>query len=102
VVLSACDSGLSAVRPGDELMGITAVLLGAGARTLIASVLPVPATATTTLMIDLHRRMLAGAGPALALAEAQQALMADPAGGHRAGGTAHATAAAFVCFGSGR
>src|SRR6185295_1896419 len=46
VVLSACDSGLSAIRPGDELMGFSAVLLGIGTRTLIASVLPVPADRT--------------------------------------------------------
>lgn len=95
VVLSACDSGLSGVRPGDEVMGFSAVLLALGARTLIATVLPVPADLTTTLMLDLHRRMRAGAGPASALAAAQRAFA--PAGD----GLAHATAAAFVCFGAG-
>ncbi|MEU9507172.1 CHAT domain-containing tetratricopeptide repeat protein [Micromonospora sp. NPDC048170] len=96
VVLSACDSGLSGVRPGDEVMGFTAVLLALGARSLIATVLPVPAGLTTALMLDLHRRMRAGVPPAVALAEAQRAF--DTAGG---GGAAHATAAAFVCFGAG-
>ncbi|HEY0698175.1 MAG TPA: CHAT domain-containing protein, partial [Micromonospora sp.] len=95
VVLSACDSGLSAVRPGDELLGFTAVLLGAGTRTLIASLLPVPADLTTALMLDLHRRMRAGESPAVALVGAQQALLAA------GDGPARATAAAFVCLGAG-
>ncbi|MBO4204620.1 CHAT domain-containing protein [Micromonospora echinofusca] len=95
VVLSACDSGLSGVRPGDEVMGFSAVLLASGARSLIATVLPVPADLTTTLMLDLHRRMRAGVPPAQALAAAQRAFDTG------ADGAAHATAAAFVCFGAG-
>ncbi|MFC6094042.1 CHAT domain-containing protein [Saccharothrix lopnurensis] len=93
VVLSACDSGLSAVRPGDELMGFTAALLGLGARTLIAPVVPVPAEVTTSLMVDLHRRLAAGEPPSAALADAQEA--------HRGGGDAAlAAAAGFLCFGA--
>ena len=42
MVLSACDSGLSAVAPGDALMGLAAALLSVGTATLIASVAPVP------------------------------------------------------------
>ena len=38
LVLSACDSGLSAVRPGDELMGLAAAMFMLGTRTLAASV----------------------------------------------------------------
>lgn len=95
VVLSACDSGLTGVRPGDEIIGFTAVLLALGARCLIATVLPVPAEPTTELMLDLHQRMRAGARPAQALAEAQRAF------GMAGDGPARATAAAFVCFGAG-
>ncbi|TDC41525.1 CHAT domain-containing tetratricopeptide repeat protein [Micromonospora sp. KC213] len=95
VVLSACDSGLTGVRPGDEILGFTAVLLALGTRCLIATVLPVPAEPTTALMLDLHRRMRAGARPARALAEAQRAFGAAGDGPDRA------TAAAFVCFGAG-
>ncbi|WP_165521792.1 CHAT domain-containing protein [Micromonospora zingiberis] len=95
VVLSACESGLNGVRPGDEIMGFAAVLLARGTRCLIATVLPVPAEPTTALMLDLHRRMRAGARPAPALADAQQAFVA--AGDD----TARATAAAFVCLGAG-
>ncbi len=89
MVLSACESGLTGIRPGDEVMGFAAVLLALGTRCLIATVLPVPADPTTALMLDLHRRMRAGARPAHALAEAQQRR------------TARATAAAFVCLGAG-
>lgn len=95
VVLPACDSGLSAVRPGDELMGFTAGLLALGARTVIASVLPLPAEPTIALMLDLHRRIDAGCSPAAALAAAQEAGLRD------ADGPARATAAAFVCVGAG-
>ncbi|MFV2088686.1 CHAT domain-containing protein [Micromonospora sp. LOL_021] len=98
VVLSACDSGLAGIRPGDEVMGFTAVLLALGARCLIATVLPVPGELTTALMLELHREMLAGHAPAVALARAQRAFAADPDG---AVGARHATAAAFVCFGAG-
>jgi CHAT domain-containing protein len=95
LVLSACDAGRSGVRPGEELIGFTAVLLGLGTRCLIASLLPVPAERTTALMLDLHRRMATGYGPAQALAEAQREY-ADGTDGVGA-----ATAAAFVCSGAG-
>ncbi len=95
VVLSACDSGVSAVQPGDELLGLGAVLLGAGTRTLVASVLPVPAGRTADLMIGLHTRLHAGTTPAAALAGAQHALSAEP------DPLAFATAAAFRCIGAG-
>ncbi|MDG4789197.1 CHAT domain-containing tetratricopeptide repeat protein [Micromonospora sp. WMMD1102] len=95
VVLSACDSGRSGVRPGDEVMGFSSVLLAIGASSLVATVLPVPADLTTALMLDLHRRMAAGARPASALAAAQREFAAS------GDGSARATAAAFVCFGAG-
>jgi hypothetical protein len=46
-------------------------------------------------MLDLHRRMRAGARPAQALADAQEAF------GAAGDGPARATAAAFVCLGAG-
>ncbi|GAB3806097.1 CHAT domain-containing protein [Micromonospora zhanjiangensis] len=95
VVLSACESGLTGVRPGDEVLGFAAVLLALGTRCLVATVLPVPAEPTIALMVDLHRRMRAGARPARALADAQRAFVAS------GDGTARATAAAFVCLGAG-
>lgn len=71
LVLSACEAGLSAVRPGDELMGLAAALLGRGTATLIASVVPVPDEPTSKVMAALHGGLRAGLTPAAALATAQ-------------------------------
>ncbi len=96
VVLSTCDSAQSTVAPGDELLGFTTALLGLGTRTLIASVLPVPAESTVALMVELHRRMAGGARPAQALALARQDLLSGSPDDQ-----AFATAAAFMCLGAG-
>jgi tetratricopeptide (TPR) repeat protein len=88
VVLSACQSGLSAVRPGDEMLGFVAALLGLGTRAVIASVVPVGDEATAPLMVALHERLHAGDPPAEALARARRARPS-------------ALAASFVCFGAG-
>jgi hypothetical protein len=89
VVLSACQSGLSAVRPGDEVLGLVAALLALGAKTVIASVLPVDDYATAELMVALHVRLASGQAPAAALAGARTE--SDDA----------VIAASFVCFGAG-
>jgi hypothetical protein len=89
LVLSTCDSGLSGVRPGDELMGLAGALFALGTSTLVASVVPVPDAATKELMVAMHQRLQAGLGPAAALAGAQAASGRD------------AVAASFVCFGAG-
>jgi hypothetical protein len=68
VVLSACDSGLSGVKPGDELMGLAAAMIALGTRTLVASAVPVPDEPTRPFMVAFHRRLRAGAGAAEALA----------------------------------
>jgi hypothetical protein len=74
VVLSACDLAISDTRPGDELLGVAAALIGMGTRTVIASVVPVPDAAAKRLMIALHAHLRTGHSPAVALAKAQQAL----------------------------
>jgi CHAT domain-containing protein len=72
VVLSACDLALSALHPGDELLGFAAALLGMGTKTIVASVVPVPDAAARRLMLSVHRELLARAPPATALARAQE------------------------------
>jgi tetratricopeptide (TPR) repeat protein len=94
MVLSSCDAGLSAVRPGDAVMGLAAAVLGLGTETLVASVAPVPDEGAGMLMAALHAELAAGVGPAMALAGAAASL--DP-GDHRM----HAVRAGFGCFGSG-
>ena len=92
LVLSACESGLSGVRPGDELMGLASVLLALGTNVLVASIVPVPDEATRRLMCVFHERLAAGDLPAAALAAAQVRIAADdPAG--------LAAAAGFLCLG---
>ena len=94
LVLAACDSGVSDVQPGDELMGLTASLLALGTHTIVASIGPVPDQATRDLMSHFHAGVAAGLGPAAALARAQAALASR--------GPAHlAAAAGFLCFGAG-
>ena len=94
VILSACDAGMSAVRPGNELMGLAAAVLALGTQTLIASVTPVRDAAIRPLMLDLHGRLREGVPPATALARAQAATLAADLGGSLAG-------AGLVCYGAG-
>lgn len=94
LVLSSCDSGLSDIRPGDELMGLAAALLAMGTVSLVASVFSVPDEATRRLMLAFHANLRAGCSPAVALAEAQSRCRHE-------GMTSYAAAAGFVCFGRG-
>ena len=86
LILSACDSALSGIHPGDELMGVASALLALGSKTLIASVAPVDDEYTRTLMTALHTELGANVRPAQALAKAQ---------------AEHPEAPAFICLGSG-
>ncbi|NUW29837.1 CHAT domain-containing protein [Nonomuraea sp. SMC257] len=90
VVLAACESGRSIVRAGDELLGLSATFLAHGARTVIASVVPVPDAETASPMVALHRLLAAGHSAATALAEAQREVSGDLPG----------ASAGFVCIGA--
>jgi CHAT domain-containing protein len=97
LVLSACDSGVSAVRPGDELMGLSSALLGLGTRSVVAGALVVPDSATRPLMLEFHRRLRGGDRPAVALAAARAATNGSATDAPEA----FAAAASFLCFGAG-
>ncbi|WP_030226624.1 CHAT domain-containing protein [Actinoalloteichus caeruleus] len=73
VVLAACDLGLASVGPGGAATGVPAAVLAGGARTLIASVLPVPDGRTAAVMGALYRNLARGQSPAAALAGAGSA-----------------------------
>jgi len=90
IVLSSCESGLSAVHAGDELMGFTAALFALGTCTIFAAVVPVPDEATKGLMLALDEALTKGTQPAQALVNARS----DNA-------KMSIAAAAFVCFGAG-
>ncbi len=85
VVLSACDSGMSEVKPGDELMGLAAAVMALGTRTLVASAVPVADEPTRPFMQAFHARLVAGVGAAEALAVTSAETGLD----------------GFVCLGSG-
>ncbi|MFG1973842.1 CHAT domain-containing protein [Nonomuraea fuscirosea] len=93
VVLAACDTGRFVVRPGDELLGLSATFLALGTRTIVAPVLSILDTESTTLMIALHKLLAAGHSTASALAQAQQQVARDNL-------EAYAVAAGFVCLGA--
>jgi tetratricopeptide (TPR) repeat protein len=68
VVLSGCETGVG-VRVGDQLIGLSSVLLGRGTRSLVAARCPVPdSAATMRTMTALHREIAGGATPGAALA----------------------------------
>jgi CHAT domain-containing protein len=87
LVLPACDAAQHEVRPGDELLGTAAALLGLGVGSVVAPVLPVPDAATIPLMLSLHEGLQAGLPPSAALAAAAAA-HDDP------------VTLAFVCIGT--
>jgi CHAT domain-containing protein/tetratricopeptide (TPR) repeat protein len=76
VTLSACQTALSALRPGDELLGLREALLFAGANALLVSLWQVDDASTARLMIAFYRGLARGASPAAALAAAQRELRA--------------------------
>jgi tetratricopeptide (TPR) repeat protein len=93
VVLSACDSGYSEARAGEELAGLTSALLSMGTRDIVASVGLVPDAQTTAdLMVDFHEGLIAGREPAEALSQAQAKAFQDP--------ERFVSAASFICVGA--
>ncbi|ONI87709.1 hypothetical protein ALI22I_21150 [Saccharothrix sp. ALI-22-I] len=95
IVLSACDSGRSAVHPGDEVLGLASVLLALGTTTLIATAVPVPDHASRPLMLRFHRLLDDGLSPSRALAEAQRDLSTQGPPANRV------ATIGFVCYGAG-
>jgi CHAT domain-containing protein/tetratricopeptide (TPR) repeat protein len=71
VTLSACETGTSAVAPGDELIGLVRGFFSAGAPSLLVTMWTVDDAATASLMADVYGRLRAGDSPATALRAAQ-------------------------------
>jgi tetratricopeptide (TPR) repeat protein len=94
VVLAACDVGVPATRPGDELLGLVASLLSLGTAGVVASTVPVPDADTTELMTSLHDHLLAGDSLAGALRHARTSVDASTPSGF-------VVTTAFSCFGAG-
>ena len=83
VTLSACSTG---VRPsrigdvemlGDDLVGLPASLLEAGAASVLTSITPAAPAASAALFTGYHRRRLGGMLPLVAFAETQREMLAE-------------------------
>lgn len=71
VTLSACETGVNAVAPGEELLGLARGFFAAGATSLVISLWTVDDDTTATLMVDFYRELLSGKPAAAALRSAQ-------------------------------
>ncbi|HEU4326834.1 MAG TPA: CHAT domain-containing tetratricopeptide repeat protein [Roseiflexaceae bacterium] len=74
VVLSACTTGLSRVRPGDELFGIPRALLHAGASTVVCTLWDTEDCVALWVMDRYYQGLRHGLPPAQALRVAQLAV----------------------------
>lgn len=77
VTLSACETGMSHVAPGDELLGIARGFMSSGTPTLVVSLWTVDDDTTLDLMLAFYAGLRSGQRPATALRTAQILLLAD-------------------------
>jgi CHAT domain-containing protein len=77
VTLSACETGVNALTPGDEWIGLARGFFSAGAPSLLVSQWVVDDEATARLMTYFYSRLRAGDGPAAALRYAQLRLLEE-------------------------
>jgi CHAT domain-containing protein len=75
VTLSACETGMNAVAPGDELLGLTRGFLSAGAPSVMMSLWTIDDEATAELMTAFYEELAQVKSPAKALRNAQVTLL---------------------------
>ena len=73
-VLSACSTGLGEITGGDDVIGLTRGLLGAGALAAVVSLWPVNDLSTSLLMGEFYRQLRAERSTTVALHAAQNYL----------------------------
>lgn len=73
--LSACETGVNEIAPGDELIGLARGFFAAGAPTLLLSLWTVDDGATAELMASFYKLLLSGHSPAASLRAAQLSLL---------------------------
>jgi tetratricopeptide (TPR) repeat protein len=74
VTLSACETGVNDVLAGDELVGLARGFFQAGTASVVVSLWAVDDTSTARLMERFYAHLDSGAGPALAMRQAQTEL----------------------------
>jgi CHAT domain-containing protein len=92
LVLSSCDSGVTAAVGADELLGLVSSLVPLGAAGIVASVVPVNDVAAVPTMLALHDTLRSGATLPESLLAARKATSDDL--------MAQATAHSFVALGA--
>jgi tetratricopeptide (TPR) repeat protein len=92
LVLSCCDSGVTASAGADELLGLIGALGRLGTAGVIAPVVPVNDVMNVPLCLALHERLAAGATMAEALRDVRLSVQGDD--------SLYATTRAYVAFGA--
>ena len=77
VTLSACETGVNLVAPGEELIGLTRGFFSAGAPSVLISLWTVDDQATADLMEEFYRQLRRNQTPSSALRTAQIKLLAQ-------------------------
>ena len=77
VTLSACETGMNVVAPGDELMGLVRGFLSAGSPSVMMSLWTVDDEATAELMVGFYSELARTKSPAMALRAAQVRLLKE-------------------------
>ena len=75
VTLSACETGMNTVAPGEELMGLARGFLSAGTPTVVMSLWTIDDQATAELMVAFYKELARTKSPAAALRGAQVKLL---------------------------
>lgn len=75
VALSACETGLGALKRGEGLIGLTRAFMYAGTPSVLVSLWSVDDQSTSYLMTEFYRRLNAGCHKAEALRQAKLALL---------------------------
>jgi CHAT domain-containing protein len=75
VTLSSCETGLSEIAEGEEVIGLSRGFLTAGAASIVLSLWTVNDSATADLMKDLYRRLQRGETVPASLRAAQRNLI---------------------------
>jgi tetratricopeptide (TPR) repeat protein len=75
VTLSACETGLNTVSPGEELIGLARGFLSAGSPSVLLSLWTVDDEATNNLMVNFYSELIRLRSPAKALQNAQVELL---------------------------
>jgi CHAT domain-containing protein len=77
VTLSACETGINAIAPGDELIGLARGFFSAGTPSILLSLWTVDDEATAVLMADFYRALRATSSPSAALRAAQVKMLKE-------------------------